>query len=549
MKKPYLVFLVISVSIVYSGNLDKINRACIPFDTIEVRYDDGSPETWYTVGMDFNDKAAVRFSSPYLTPPSRVLKARILFNASRTIDHVLLCRGSYAEPDTTPAAVYQRIDNVNTLSQPNWTIINFDSNLCRITTQYTWLVVCWPNSSTGPAIGGDQTFPIDNCSAWYSEDFGWVPLTNMDLMMRILASRQLYDVTPVSVDCPRTYVKVDTPYSVKATIRNQGMAVVSYPVHCDIRRLDNSQVYAASAQVNNHGPNTNVQVTFVPDWTPSDYEDHFTIKIITDLSNDGDRTNDTLRFGTDSYGWGEIGYDDFVPEAWRVVGMPTDSSHYLAVRFTPYVPFADYFRFRFYVNSTDTLKNVKFCPDSLGKPNLMRPYLSWNNISAPAAPGWVDVSFIAQPTPGDHWLTVNYRSSSSGPAIGADTNALINQRSYFSSDRGATWIQITNQDLIMRIFHRPRVMVEEQNIEPRQIIRLYENPVRSLVRIEIPEKHCRVCFYDICGIKLKEMRVANQPCVRWDFRDENKRLLPKGIYFYQIDLDQKKIRGKIVKLE
>jgi len=520
-----------------------------PFDTSEIRYDDGQAETWYAPGWDNNDKAAVRFSSPILVPPCRILRARIMFDQAGTISYVLLCRGNFSEPDTTPAGVYQRIDNVNTTAQPAWTVVNFDSNLCRINTQYTWLVMCWPNSSGGPAIGGDQSFPISNNSFWFSDDFGWVNLTNMDLMMRLLASRPNYDVTPVSVDRPGTGVWVDTSYVVGATIRNQGLYPASYPVYCYIRQSDSFPVFGDTYQVTNHAAGTNLPVSFSPSWVPRAYDSRFVISIRTDLSNDYDRSNDSLGMRTWSYGLGEIAYDDFVPETWRVVGLPTDSNHYLAVKFTPYLSLAEYFRFRIYVNSTVALKNVKICPDSSGRPNLLRPHMSWNNLQAPTAPGWIDVSFLVRPPVGDQWLTANYHSASSGPSIGADTTAPINGRSYFSSNAGATWTPITNQDLEMRVFHRFGGAVAEDAAEPRRLSVLSGSPTRGSFRIAVLENSFRISFYDITGTKQREIESEGRAGIWWDFRDSNNHLLPPGVYFYRIALDRQTIKGKIVKIK
>ncbi len=520
-----------------------------PFDTSEIRYDDGGAETWYTPGWDNNDKAAVRFSSPVLVPPCRILRARIMFDQAGTIGYVLLCRGSFSEPDTTPGGVYQRIDNVSTAAQPAWTIVNFDSNLCRINTQYTWLVMCWPNSSGGPGIGGDQSFPINNNSAWYSEDFGWITLTNMDLLMRILASRPNYDVTPVSVDRPGTGVWVDTSYEVRATIRNQGLYPASYPVYCYIRRADTFPVFTDTYQVTNHAAGTNLQIAFSPNWMPQVYDGRFTVTIRTDLSNDYDRTNDSLGVRIFSYGPGEIAYDDFVPETWRVVGLPTDSNHYLAVKFTPYLTLADYVRFRIYVNSTAALKNVKLCPDSSGRPNLLRPHMMWNNLQAPTAPGWIDVSFLVGSPAGDQWLTANYHSAGSGPSIGADTTAPINGRSYFSSNAGATWTQIANQDLVMRVFHRSGGAVAEAARAARSRIVVSGNPVRGAFRVAAPTDDFRISFYDIAGTKLREIESVGRTGIGWDFRNAGNRRLPAGVYFYKIVLDRQTITGKIVKIK
>ncbi|MEO0225539.1 MAG: hypothetical protein ABIL05_01155, partial [candidate division WOR-3 bacterium] len=365
---------------------------------------------------------------------------------------------------------------------------------------------------------------------------------------RILASKASYDVCPVSVENPRTGVRVDTPYTVRAKIRNQGMYTVSYPVYCYIRRRDNLLVYADTFLVTNHGINTDIQITFTPDWMPKDYDERFTITVITDLTNDNDRSNDTIRAYTNSYGLGEIAYDDFGPEAWIVVNSPNGPDDYLATRFTPfYAPPYYLTRFRIFVNSMTRLRDVKICPDSAGRPDLNRPFVQRNDLSSSTAPGWIDITFpaVTVSTPGDIWLTAHYYSGLIGPAVGADTNLPIDRRSYLSSNGGASWIQITNQDLIMRIFHRDTLATITEDQKTR-IDQPLPNPVRSKLKIILPRCPGSLVFYDAQGRKVREIRLSGQDSYEWDLTDAKQQKLPAGIYFYQIALEKKKKMGKIL---
>jgi hypothetical protein len=149
--------------------------------TWEIIYDDGTPEAYYWVGRNNNDKFYVRFT-PTATPPFTVTGGRIWVNLPNDIfSSVAVCKDAGGLPDT--ATVLGQVDSVSTPGAPGW--ITFDLDIPRTDNYDLWMVATWPDNSPGMGVGADATHPLDLRSYFSSNQDTFYHWTTHDWMMRL----------------------------------------------------------------------------------------------------------------------------------------------------------------------------------------------------------------------------------------------------------------------------------------------------------------------------------------------------------------------------
>jgi hypothetical protein len=100
-----------------------------------------------------------------------------------------------------------------------------------------------------------------------------------------------WDVAPLTINAPRTYVPPNWVLNPIVTVQNFGTSPVSFNVHCEI----SPPLWIATPQPVALGPGASLQVSFTDNWTSSSTKGAtHTVTVYTDLGADQNRGNDTL---------------------------------------------------------------------------------------------------------------------------------------------------------------------------------------------------------------------------------------------------------------
>ncbi|MDI6840983.1 MAG: T9SS type A sorting domain-containing protein [bacterium] len=423
---------------------------------------------------------------------------------------------------------------------PAVTEFDLGADSLRIDSGDFWVAVDVVNASGFPSSLGDGSW---RGHSWFGIPGHWTELqwdgngTELSNYAYVSWVALAHDVRVLSRDSPGAWVWVDTTYQVRATVQNVGLNSESFGTECIIMDEFNNVVYADTQQVTNLASMATRRLTF-DTWRPALYDEPYTFTFATLLAGDMNPHSDTLIAASQSYDYGEISYDDGVPEAWYVVQSPNGAQDAFAVRFTPY--FGTNIcvkKAKVYVSGTTPFDYIGVFPGTATSPNMNAPYQKIQDPSATQIPGWIVVEFdttLTQiPAPGNIWLVAKFESGQTGPGIGLDQNAPINNRSYWTQDL-ATWNTVGDGDWLMRIVHGGLPGIEETSSIPNGFkftwhpnpmhncgVIVYELPYRTFVSAKIYDMTGRLVTTLENSVKSKGIHKA---C--WEATSVN-----SGIYF------------------
>ncbi|MBU1638544.1 carboxypeptidase regulatory-like domain-containing protein, partial [bacterium] len=158
----------------------------------------------------------------------------------------------------------------------------------------------------------------------------------------------------------------------------------------------------------------------------------------------------------------ELAYDDGTAEAFVTVTTVNGDEDRLAVMFSP--PPANEILYPLeitacavFLENESSIASLSICPTQEwdNMPDIWVPYITWNDVAADAAPGWLTVETGGTVTlnePTDFWLVVQLTPGQHGPGVGGD-NTAANNRSFYGQ-WSWEWTQDSNFDYMMRIWIR-----------------------------------------------------------------------------------------------
>jgi hypothetical protein len=147
---------------------------------LELAYDDGSVESWYIVGDEWDDnKFAVRFTP--VEYPIQVTGARAMVNDATPFDFTINAN-SNGQPGSVLAGPFESFQNTD-----SWAVSFFpEEQRPEVTSGSFWLVFNWREGTPdSPGVGTDTDDP-DSRSSWYNNSSGWNSFTSGDFIMRVI---------------------------------------------------------------------------------------------------------------------------------------------------------------------------------------------------------------------------------------------------------------------------------------------------------------------------------------------------------------------------
>ena len=109
-------------------------------------------------------------------------------------------------------------------------------------------------------------------------------------LVRLYSKRPDLDAEMVSIDSPD---KLEEGYEPKATVKNSGALIISFPIICDISK-DGEVVYSDTSQIDSLKPDSSIQITFKP-YSGSISSTTYSLKFYALLEGDQNPANDTLK--------------------------------------------------------------------------------------------------------------------------------------------------------------------------------------------------------------------------------------------------------------
>ena len=144
---------------------------------------------------------------------------------------------------------------------------------------------------------------------------------------------------------------------------------------------------------------------------------------------------------------GEIKYDDNSAESWYYFTSADTNYFYCNMFNAPIAGDITHIALCTYTNGPNWYQ-VRMCPDDgTGDPDLDNPYESFSNVSTASTPQWIVLQLTTPQTMavGDtFWVVAQYSSpSSNGPYLGSDTNSPDQDMSYYTTDHGNTYYNVS----------------------------------------------------------------------------------------------------------
>ena len=333
-------------------------------------------------------------------------------------------------------------------------------------------------------------------------------------------SRCFHDARPERIGPPNDENTVGMPTTPVVLVRNNG----SYPgsIPCGLVLTDSSGtvVYDESTTTAQLLPDSAAAVT-MPQFTPGDVGP-YTATAWTALGEDFVPGNDS--FQRDFQVTYEIIYDNGSWEGFYWVGRQDNDKFF--VRFTPTLspPFS-ITGGRVYVNMANTpFDYVMVCTGTQAKPDTLDTLQVVHNVAAPVAPGWAEFDLdITRQEQGDLWLVCHWPPGSPAMGVGADADAPIDLRSYFSSNQDTFRLWSTH-DWMMRLTQSPQVGVagHEPLLPALRLDRAGPNPFRHRVSIRYSTPAAgqyRLSLYDPVGrhvaLLADGFHTAGEHTARW----------------------------------
>ena len=323
----------------------------------------------------------------------------------------------------------------------------------------------------------------------------------------VVLAKCFHDARPELIRPPNAENTIGMAMTPSVVVRNNGSYSDAIPCGLVVRDSGGMVVYADSGSSGTLMPDSS-RVVSLSTFTPQAVGPH-SAEAWVRLAEDFVPTNDTLLADFDvTY---EIMYDDGSWEGFYWVGRRNNDKFYARFNPTLQPPFA-ITGGRVYVNMANTpFDYVMLCEGTETKPDTIMPLQTVSNVTAPVAPGWAEFDFdVTRRDSGILWLVIHWPDNSPAMGVGADRDAPIDLRSYFSSNED-TFRLWTTHDWMMRLMQSPNVGVASGGTEPRAVLRLHApepNPFSSTValRYSIPfTTRARLLVYDAAGRLVTEL--------------------------------------------
>ena len=361
----------------------------------------------------------------------------------------------------------------------------------------------------------------------------------------VAATRCFHDARPGTIIAPFAEMTVGYSFMPVLKVFNTGSYTDDILVSLTITDSLGNPLFTGGQTASSVNPGESAQVTLASWAVP--FPGRFTAVGVAMASVDDYLPgNDTLRkpfLGT----W-EIIYDDAVPEAYYWVGPVNNSKFY--VRFTPTAtPPFQVTEGRIWVNLANTpFAYIAVCKDGGGRPDTVSVLDSVMNVSTPVAPGWMTFPLdISRSDVEDLWLIACWPDGSPAMGVGADAGAPRDLRSYFSSvnDTLRLW---TAHDWMMRLTQVPgSTGFAENSAMPSLQFALGApaNPFRAATVLNYSlaaKSRVALRVYDRSGREIRALLNAEQPAgsynLRWDGRDNSGCLVPAGVCFCRMNVEE-----------
>lgn len=312
--------------------------------------------------------------------------------------------------------------------------------------------VVWTGSAnvSGLAAGGQTnvTFP-----SWTVPEYGsWVFSVETALPGDAYALndslgvmvRAYHDAQATGIVCPYAENTVWMPFTPVVEVKNSGTYTESIQVNLTI--AEGSTVYYDQTVTSGAvapGALTQVQL---PSWTPTVFNEctaTATVTVTDDYVPENDETDKECGFSF------EYIYEDGEWDSFYWVGSQDDDM--FATRFSPLVPPAYMATgFRVYVNSTEPFSWAMLCTDDGGLPDLADTLFYVEGISAPTAPGWLEVPMeVLIEEPGDLWFVTHWPDAKA-LGVGTDLDVPRTNRSWWHNTQSG-WVNFTGGDWSFRL--------------------------------------------------------------------------------------------------
>lgn len=518
-------------------------------DTIELFWDDGTPEAYYVVSgiPGIYDRFAVRFHTPY-TPPMKVVGGRFYTdNSVIALQSFSVCRDAGGYPD-----VFHPVDKVDTVygGYPGWGSYEFHGAL--FDTNDIWAVVHWiPGHVVG--IGADSTLP-DGYSYWCNEKTGtnWNLFPAADWMLRLSVAEvtDSHDVTAVTIFEPPGYFLPGDTMNPTAVFGNCGLSAETFDVTYDITDSIGGSVYSASSTLTLASAEVET-LTFSPSWVTFT-EGMYDFTAYTSLSGDIDPANDT------TYMQGLCSYEiiitycgDYTNMGSAIIGTWATNRKYL-VRMTPPIPPPFYLKRSqiFLCDANAPMEYVCICPDDgSGLPDTTVVLASGFNVSVPQSHTWATVDYgqVEVTDSSDLWMIAKWPEGITEPHIGMEINNPSTERSwrYYFRNGAGHYENLGVDPYFREWYYRLIIAVPPQGIEEIVVgtqgisgLMCYPNPGLNRITLScnVPEGvYSKYIIYDALGRMVKNFDIGRQTrSVIWHGTDYDNKKLPAGIYFIEL---------------
>lgn len=159
----------------------------------EILYDDGSLDIYGTVSGTFADNKFAEKMFPCLTPPYYITRCRVYLSSIDPVA-VSLNKDSSGVPGLAPSYYLAPPETISA-AVPGWAVKEYMTPIAMTTNEPFWMVLHWLSTSPSlPAVGMDNTQPLDNQSYWYWTDPqspGWHAWAPYDFMMRVMTAAEV----------------------------------------------------------------------------------------------------------------------------------------------------------------------------------------------------------------------------------------------------------------------------------------------------------------------------------------------------------------------
>ncbi|MBE0432453.1 T9SS type A sorting domain-containing protein [candidate division WOR-3 bacterium] len=159
----------------------------------EILYDDGTLDVYGTVSGTYADNKFAMKMIPCLTSPYYITRCRVYLSSADPVA-VSLNKDSVGLPGLAPSYYLAPPETISA-TVPGWALKEYATPIAMTTDEPFWMVLHWLSTSPSlPAVGMDNTQPLDNHSYWYWTDPqspGWHAWTPYDFMMRVMTAAEV----------------------------------------------------------------------------------------------------------------------------------------------------------------------------------------------------------------------------------------------------------------------------------------------------------------------------------------------------------------------